>query len=141
MRAAYISACGGRYPLRTPSLATPTQAFRPSLVVRRWPRVLVNMPRRMSLISATLSCLANIVTGYPSKCFQARVTAIPDYALTYAPYTVLYSKEHYFPSDVVTHLEHTTPEVCAASNQSAKLTLPIAGQLYRHRGRNHPSRP
>ena len=78
------------------------------------------MPRRMSLISATLSCLANIVTGYPSKCFQARVTAIPDYALTYAPYTVLYSKEHYFPSDVVTHLEHTTPEVRAASNQSAK---------------------
>ncbi|KAI5835592.1 hypothetical protein K523DRAFT_318928 [Schizophyllum commune Tattone D] len=69
------------------------------------------MPRRMSLISATLSCLANLVTGYPSKCFQAQVTAIPDYALTYAPYTVLYSKEHYFPSDVVTHLEHTTPEV------------------------------
>ena len=112
MRAAYISACGGRIVAHAVSRYAHL-AFRPSLVVCRWPRVLVNMPRRMSLISATLSCLANLVSGYPSKCFQARVTAIPDYALTYAPYTVLYSKEHYFPSDVVTHLEHTTPEVRA----------------------------
>jgi hypothetical protein len=43
---------------------------------------------------------------------------IPDYAITYAPYSYLYSGESYWPSDIATHLEHVTPEVSAFFSHS-----------------------
>ncbi|KAI4522055.1 hypothetical protein K525DRAFT_223654 [Schizophyllum commune Loenen D] len=41
--------------------------------------------------------------------------AIPDYALTYAPYTILYSDEGWWPSDISTHLAHVTPKASLLS--------------------------
>ncbi|KAI1821435.1 hypothetical protein F4861DRAFT_541986 [Xylaria intraflava] len=40
-----------------------------------------------------------------------RQAALPDYAITYAPWTYLYSGEAYFPSDITTHLANVIPEV------------------------------
>ncbi|KIY51645.1 hypothetical protein FISHEDRAFT_64161 [Fistulina hepatica ATCC 64428] len=37
--------------------------------------------------------------------------SIPDYVLTYAPYTHLWSEEEWWPNDIVDHLEHVTPKV------------------------------
>ncbi|TRM69357.1 hypothetical protein BD626DRAFT_473774 [Schizophyllum amplum] len=49
--------------------------------------------------------------------------AIPDYALTYAPHTVLYSGEGWWPSDVATHLDHVTPEVDFTPVTTESVTL------------------
>ncbi|KAI1331634.1 hypothetical protein F5Y16DRAFT_394921 [Xylariaceae sp. FL0255] len=38
-------------------------------------------------------------------------STLPDYALTYAPLSYLYSGENYWPSDVATHLKNVQPEV------------------------------
>ncbi|KAI9740279.1 MAG: Vacuolar protein sorting-associated protein 62 [Cirrosporium novae-zelandiae] len=43
--------------------------------------------------------------------FKAKRSTIPDYALTYAPYSHLWSEEEWWPSDIATHVEHVTPEV------------------------------
>lgn len=72
------------------------------------------MVRATSLIlSATLShCISSaaITPGAP-KFDNTKRDTIPDYAITYAPYSYLYSGESWWPSDVTTHLEHCTPKV------------------------------
>lgn len=60
--------------------------------------------------------------------------ALPSYALTYAPLAYLYSGENYWPSDISTHLQHTTPEVGVRS----ALMIPLyshyfPGRLCLHR--------
>ena len=54
--------------------------------------------------------LASVVLAAPHKQLRKR-EALPDYAITYAPYSYLYSGESYFPSDITTHLANTIPEV------------------------------
>ncbi|KAI0482371.1 hypothetical protein GGR56DRAFT_183664 [Xylariaceae sp. FL0804] len=76
-------------------------------------------PLRRSL--AALGALATLVAAAPQQRQQqqqhhrrqplAKREALPDYALTYAPWTYLYSGETWFPSDIATHLNHTQPEV------------------------------
>lgn len=56
---------------------------------------------------------------------QNRTRDIPDYVLDYAPVIHLFSREQYWPSDMVEHLEHTSPLVnfTAAEPGRAKRTL------------------
>jgi hypothetical protein len=63
-----------------------------------------------------LACLAGLLTLGAAAPAQSssnakRATALPAYALTYAPYTYIYSGEQWFPSDIKTHLANTIPEV------------------------------
>lgn len=67
------------------------------------------MARCISLVCLTLFGLTSLVLGSPSLIVKR--DAIPDYALKYAPYTLLYSNETYQPSDAAVHLQHTTPKV------------------------------
>ena len=59
---------------------------------------------RASVVLATLG----VVCATPATILKRE--AIPDYALTYAPYTILYSDEGWWPSDIKTHLAHVTPK-------------------------------
>lgn len=53
-----------------------------------------------------------LTSAAPSQTTITRQTsAIPDYVLTYAPYTYLYSQEEYWQGDVATHLEYMIPEI------------------------------
>lgn len=56
-----------------------------------------------------LSALLGMTTAAPKK--LQRRDALPDYAITYAPWAYLYSGEETFPSDITVHLNHTIPEV------------------------------
>ncbi|KAH6657894.1 hypothetical protein BKA67DRAFT_202122 [Truncatella angustata] len=56
-----------------------------------------------------LSSLAWFVVARPSRLPKRDV--LPDYAITYAPISYLFSGEKYFPSDVATHLQNVVPEV------------------------------
>ncbi|TRM59436.1 hypothetical protein BD626DRAFT_608089 [Schizophyllum amplum] len=62
----------------------------------------------MMRVSVALAALG-LVSATPATII--RRDAIPDYALTYAPYTVIYSGEGWWPSEITTHLAHVTPEV------------------------------
>ncbi|KIY70188.1 hypothetical protein CYLTODRAFT_451981 [Cylindrobasidium torrendii FP15055 ss-10] len=68
------------------------------------------MASRAVFASTVLVSLFSCVAHGTSLPLQKR-DAIPDYALTYAPQTYLYSGEEYFPSDIVEHLAHTVPKV------------------------------
>ena len=59
---------------------------------------------RASVVLATLG----VVCATPTTILKRE--AIPGYALTYAPYTILYSGEGWWPSDITTHLAHVTPK-------------------------------
>ena len=49
---------------------------------------------------------------------------LPDYAITYAPLSYLYSTEQWFPSDITTHLANVQPEVdFVASGTNGSVTL------------------
>ncbi|RWA10265.1 hypothetical protein EKO27_g4816 [Xylaria grammica] len=64
-----------------------------------------------SLLRALSLC---VVFGLAAAAPATRVhrrAALPDYAITYAPWTYLYSGELYFPSDITTHLANVIPEV------------------------------
>ena len=63
----------------------------------------------LAILSHCISSAA-IVRGAPKFDHTKRDT-IPDYAITYAPYSYLHSGESWWPSDVATHLKHCTPEV------------------------------
>jgi hypothetical protein len=58
----------------------------------------------------SLCGLLALAAAAPTNKMQKR-DALPDYAITYAPYSYLYSGESWFPSDITTHLEHVIPEV------------------------------
>lgn len=58
--------------------------------------------------------LAGLVSAAPHKQRRSKLhkrEALPDYAITYAPLSYLYSGEKWFPSDITTHLENVKPEV------------------------------
>ncbi|KAH8645823.1 hypothetical protein BX600DRAFT_390956 [Xylariales sp. PMI_506] len=59
----------------------------------------------------SLGAFAVLAAAAPSSPKLNRREALPDYAITYAPWSYLYSGESYFPSDVATHLENIIPEV------------------------------
>ena len=48
-----------------------------------------------------------------------RSTALPQYALTYAPYSYLYTTEGYWPADISTHVANCIAEVNYASVSSS----------------------
>lgn len=37
--------------------------------------------------------------------------ALPDYAITYAPWSYIHSEDRTFPSDITVHLNHVIPEI------------------------------
>lgn len=51
------------------------------------------------------------VAAIASSTFGQRAENLPAYALTYAPWSYLYSGDKTFPSDITVHLNHTVPEV------------------------------
>ncbi|OJJ42314.1 hypothetical protein ASPZODRAFT_105498 [Penicilliopsis zonata CBS 506.65] len=57
----------------------------------------------------SLLALAGLAAAAPSKLRKRE--ALPDYAITYAPLSYLYSGESWFPSDVTVHLANVKPEV------------------------------
>ncbi|KAI0206783.1 hypothetical protein F4808DRAFT_7176 [Astrocystis sublimbata] len=68
----------------------------------------------MSPILRSLAFCAVFGLGAAAPAGSAKVAAnaaLPDYAITYAPWTYLYSGEEYFPSDIATHLANVIPEV------------------------------
>jgi hypothetical protein len=52
----------------------------------------------------------------------ARASALPSYAINYAPYPYLASDETYFPSDIATHVQHVTPS-SGGSSLASSVTL------------------
>ncbi|RDW87309.1 hypothetical protein BP5796_03003 [Coleophoma crateriformis] len=52
-----------------------------------------------------------ITSPVPTHKSLATRDTIPSYALTYAPYTHLYSGEKWWPSDIAIHVQHVTPKV------------------------------
>ncbi|KAF3761940.1 hypothetical protein M406DRAFT_74863 [Cryphonectria parasitica EP155] len=53
--------------------------------------------------------LTSAAPGQKRRTLQKR-EALPDYAITYAPWSYLYSAEGTFPSDITVHLNNTIPE-------------------------------
>lgn len=56
-----------------------------------------------------LAALLGMSVATPSRLH--RRDDLPDYAITYAPWTYIHSEEGTFPSDITIHLNHTIPEV------------------------------
>lgn len=64
------------------------------------------------ILSATFFHISSTaITRSTPKFDHTKRDTIPDYAITYAPYSYLYSGESWWPSHIATHLEHCTPEV------------------------------
>ena len=62
----------------------------------------------------TFLAFTSLAAATPIKKGSSRLhkrDALPDYAITYAPLTYLYSGEKWFPSDIKIHLENVEPEV------------------------------
>jgi hypothetical protein len=55
-----------------------------------------------------LSAFAAHAIAAPQK--LRRSQPLPDFALTYSPYSYIYSGEQWFPSDISVHLQNTIPE-------------------------------
>ena len=65
-----------------------------------------------SLISASfISQLLCLTQASPIAKVPRSPTSIPGYALEFAPYSHLWSEEEWWPSDITTHIQHTTPEI------------------------------
>jgi hypothetical protein len=60
---------------------------------------------------ACFGSLVALVSAAPSPKLTERQSGLPSYALTYAPWSYVYSGEQWFPSDIKTHLANTIPEV------------------------------
>lgn len=72
---------------------------------------------------STFLVFAGLTSAAPHSKLHKR-EALPDYAITYAPLTYLYSAEKWFPSDIKTHLQNVQPEVdYVASGTSGSVTL------------------
>ncbi|KAK1759088.1 hypothetical protein QBC47DRAFT_371048 [Echria macrotheca] len=61
-----------------------------------------------------LLCLSTAAARPSRRLLERQTRSLPDYAISYAPYTYLASTESWFPSDVTTHLQNTIPEVNGA---------------------------
>lgn len=72
-----------------------------------------SLPKMAKLSCAFLlaSSVFAVSASPTSRASKVKRATIPDYVLTYAPYSYLYSGETWWPSDVATHMEHVTPEV------------------------------
>lgn len=60
-------------------------------------------------VAPILTVLLGITTTTSQKHHKRKV--LPDFAITYAPWSYLYSGDKTFPSDVTVHLNNTIPEV------------------------------
>jgi len=69
------------------------------------------MMAKFSCIIIRASSLLIAAAALTAKAAKIKRETIPEYVLTYAPYSYLYSGETWWPSDVATHLMHVTPEV------------------------------
>lgn len=61
----------------------------------------------------TFLTLSSLVAAAPTKEAGRKLhkrDTLPDYAITYAPLSYLYSGEKWFPSDITTHLANVEPE-------------------------------
>lgn len=78
------------------------------------------MSSRALLTGVAVSLLVSLTTAAPRRGEaqaqplrkrDATTTPLPSYAITYAPWSYLYSGEGTFPSDITVHLNNTIPEV------------------------------
>lgn len=78
----------------------------------------------LTFVASTLALLAVLepASAAPSTKKLNKRDSIPDYALTYAPYTYLYSGEEWFCSDIAVHVEHMSMEADYV-NVSTTVTL------------------
>lgn len=71
--------------------------------------------------------LASLAAAAPRKEAGSKLRkrdTLPDYAITYAPLSYLYSSEQWFPSDITTHLANVMPEVdYVATGTNGSVTL------------------
>ncbi|PSR99156.1 hypothetical protein BD289DRAFT_58182 [Coniella lustricola] len=75
---------------------------------------IASSPTRLGLAAFLLVGLATAAPSSKRAAAAAAAAAavpLPDYAITYAPWSYLYSSEGTFPSDITVHLNHTIPEV------------------------------
>jgi hypothetical protein len=76
----------------------------------------------------TLTMVFGTVAAMPSPLNKR--TALPSYALSYAPISYLMSTESWFPSDITTHLANTAPYVNSASTGAVgSVTVNTLGSL------------
>ncbi|KAK9453586.1 hypothetical protein V1511DRAFT_512472 [Dipodascopsis uninucleata] len=54
---------------------------------------------------------------------SAQCSALPDYALVYAPYSYLLSTEAYFQSDIATHMKYVVPEDSSGNVLATSVTV------------------
>lgn len=75
----------------------------------------------------TFFALASLAAAAPSKKADHKLhkrDTLPDFAITYAPLSYLYSGEKWFPSDITTHLANVEPEVnFTATGANGSVTL------------------
>lgn len=72
-----------------------------------------------------------VVLGVATQVASQAPSGVPSYVTQYAPINYLYTGEVYFPSDIQTQLNYTTPEVnfTAVLNVPSPLTLGNLNQL------------
>lgn len=82
---------------------------------------------------STFLALSSLTLATPLKSQRSSLhkrDALPDYAITYAPLTYLYSGEKWFPSDITVHLENVQPEVnYTATGSNGSVTLATLDSL------------
>lgn len=66
---------------------------------------------RKLAISVKMFIRSTLLAVVASAVALSHGAELPSYALTYAPYTYLYSGEKYWPSDITTHFSHVTPQI------------------------------
>lgn len=82
------------------------------------------MKTTQSELVALLSLAATAAAAARYRTPHKREDALPAYALTYAPWTYLYSGDKTFPSDITIHLNNTIPEVdFAAIGDAGSVTV------------------
>lgn len=81
----------------------------------------------------TFLALASLTAANPLEKVASRLRkrdGLPDYAISYAPLTYLYSGEKWFPSDIAIHLENVQPEVnFTANGANGSVTLDTLNNL------------
>lgn len=84
------------------------------------------------MVAASLEAVSAAPAAGTSP-IKAKRDIVPDYAITYAPYSYLYSGEAWWPSDIATHVQHVTPEVdyvAVASNVTLEDLDTFAADVY-----------
>lgn len=64
------------------------------------------------MVSTSLSSLVTLIGALAVSALpHQKRAALPDYVITYAPYSYLYSGEGFWPSDLAIHIQHVQPAI------------------------------